>query len=376
MRSPDSSKVDRSPRVSGGTTSVCRRALGALTAAAFVLLTAPSRASIYLPAIGAPNFIGPQFTAPCPDDQRLVGVELRVGQDVDAIRPLCALVITPTSANPPQLTTDSGLMVRNPTGLLNEPGVAPGWFGGPGGGIVRLLCPRAQPVVVAIRVGIEIERVNNVHLHCAQAVADSVYDYFRPSAIFDGEQGAPAIDPYGFVRCPAGQVAVGMHGRSVYNEASSRRGVYLGALGLICERAREAQARNTSAAAQLAALCRATPATAMDRTRIGEARITPGATGPPSPDVAPDLEAFAARGAALAAADALATRLREAQPTTAGQRGFDIGAVASEGQTAWGPGKQRILDSLPPAERDGSRLAGRARRPGKRAGATRIRYRL
>jgi hypothetical protein len=45
------------------------------------------------------------------------------------------------------------------------------------------------------------------------------------------------------------------------------------------------------------------------------------------------------------------------QPEGAGRRGFDAGMVAAENQTAWGPGKQKILDSLSGAEQDGFRAA-------------------
>lgn len=45
--------------------------------------------------------------------------------------------------------------------------------------------------------------------------------------------------------------------------------------------------------------------------------------------------------------------LREQQPEGAARRGFDIGMAAAEGQTAPGPGKDRIRDSLPTAERAG-----------------------
>lgn len=63
--------------------------------------------------------------------------------------------------------------------------------------------------------------------------------------------------------------------------------------------------------------------------------------------------AFAARGNELANADPLALELRSRQNAAGGQRGFDIAMGAAEGQTAPGPGKQRIRDSLPLAEQAG-----------------------
>jgi hypothetical protein len=66
-----------------------------------------------------------------------------------------------------------------------------------------------------------------------------------------------------------------------------------------------------------------------------------------------DLNALAARGEAIAKEDPLAVELRNREPEGPGRRGFDIGMAAAEGQTLPGPGKQRIHDSLSPAERGG-----------------------
>ena len=95
-----------------------------------------------------------------------------------------------------------------------------------------------------------------------------------------------------------------------------------------CERAADAQARNSPAAAALAAKCRAEG-------------------GQPTPAPAgPDLNALADQGAALSAEDALAASLRESLPDDESRRGFDIAMAAAKGQTEWGPGKQKIYDSL------------------------------
>jgi len=65
------------------------------------------------------------------------------------------------------------------------------------------------------------------------------------------------------------------------------------------------------------------------------------------------LDELAARGAVVASADPLAMELRARAPDDSVRRGFDIGMAAAEGNTAPGPGKQKIHDSLPAAERGG-----------------------
>jgi hypothetical protein len=127
--------------------------------------------------------------------------------------------------------------------------------------------------------------VNSIHLFCDLAVGEQLASEYT-AAFFD----APAYDDdngffvgdnhfaSGTQRCPAGQVAVGVHGRS---------GVWLDAIGLICgtpqvavqslgrvgtpsptgarmslcERARDARARNSPAAANLEAQCQASKTT-------------------------------------------------------------------------------------------------------------------
>lgn len=107
----------------------------------------------------------------------------------------------------------------------------------------------------------------------------------------------------------------------------------------ICERAADAQARNSPAAAALVAKCRA---------EGGE----PGASA-----AAPDLDALAVQGAALAAEDALASKLRASLPDADTQRGFDIAMAVARDQTEWGPGKQKLHDSLSAAGQAGFKTA-------------------
>jgi hypothetical protein len=64
----------------------------------------------------------------------------------------------------------------------------------------------------------------------------------------------------------------------------------------------------------------------------------------------PTADELAAKGAILADNDALSAVLRQQQREGPNRRGFDIGMGASEGQTLWGPNKQKILESLRPPE--------------------------
>jgi hypothetical protein len=63
--------------------------------------------------------------------------------------------------------------------------------------------------------------------------------------------------------------------------------------------------------------------------------------------------ALAQKGEAIANRDPLTFLLRNLQPKGPTRRGFDIGMAAAERDTEPGPGKQRIHDSLLPAEQHG-----------------------
>lgn len=104
----------------------------------------------------------------------------------------------------------------------------------------------------------------------------------------------------------------------------------------ICDSAREARARHSPAAPTLEQQCLA----------VGE-------TSAPAPPPSADINALAARGAQLVAQDPQAAELRGQQRDADAQRGFDIGMGAADGQTMPGPGKQRLHDALPAAQRDG-----------------------
>jgi hypothetical protein len=66
---------------------------------------------------------------------------------------------------------------------------------------------------------------------------------------------------------------------------------------------------------------------------------------------------FANTGAAIARSDALVSAFRDLQQDQGRQRGFDIGMGATEGNTLWGPVKQKLLDSLSFQEQIGFREA-------------------
>jgi hypothetical protein len=348
---------------------------------------APGAAVSYLPALGGLG--GSQFQAQCGPTGNLMGFELRVGAYVDAIRPVCVVTYGPTAFGNQTTPAD--------------------WSGGPGGHLQRLMCPASTPVVIGIDVGTRLDdltmsqlNVSRIHLYCGLAAAGQK-SAAQPTAIFDAPYEHDRSDQH--QDCPAGQVAVGVNGRS---------GRFLDALGMICgaprrdtsgkalgrvqsttpavamslcDRAKDARARNSPAAPMLEAQCEASKHPAGPPVALGR-------TGTPNPNagsvpicdqaqdararnspVAPQLEArcraigggqgmpveetpdqFAARGQILASQDALIAELRRRQPV-GNQRGFDIGMGAAEGDTVWGPGKQKILSSLNALQQEGFKVA-------------------
>lgn len=190
-------------------------AAAALAASMIVALPAQAQADAILEPIGGKG--GSHFLARCPERKYLTGFDLRVGGNVDAIRPLCVSAYAPGQA---------GAIEPYRFG-----------FGGTGGGDdVRVVCRTDAPVVAGIRVGYEgaqTKVVNNIHLFCGLAAADQHVAKY-PAAVFDGPPASPTgignasrSNSYGLNRqdCPAGLVAVGISGRS---------GTWLDALGLIC----------------------------------------------------------------------------------------------------------------------------------------------
>jgi hypothetical protein len=267
-------------------------------------------------------------------------LDLRTGDFVDAIRPLCVTANGPAEPGP------------------IEP--YPSMFGGTGGGPRQLVCPRNIPIVTGMYVhaeGKEILSVTNIRLFCGVAAATQTLSKF-PAAGFDGDSGERGM--LEFVKtdevtqlCPAGLVAVGINGRS---------GKWLDAVGLIC-----GKPELTPKAAPPAEV----PSSPAVRA-VGRTKLPPGtADNPPAPicdlaqeararnnPAAPGLEekclsTLAARGDGVAMQDPLSAELRSREPEGPSRRGFDIGMAAAEGHTAPGPGKQRIHDLLSPAEQKG-----------------------
>src|SRR5713226_3489666 len=109
------------------------RLICAFAAMLFFVLSAQAQKDVFLGPVGGKG--GGDFIARCPQGQHLTGFELRTGDDVDAIRPLCVTAFGPSEAGP------------------IEP--FPSSFGGNGGGLRQLLCPRPAPIVVGMYVASE-----------------------------------------------------------------------------------------------------------------------------------------------------------------------------------------------------------------------------
>ncbi len=185
-----------------------------------LLVVAPvvGRGDTTLPLLGGPG--GGVFEARCPQGEVLRGFDLKTGDDVDAVRPLCASAVAVGSVGP-----------------LHDLGA---WNGGNGGpNFQRLTCPSAAPVVVGLYIRSEGERtivVNNVHLFCGVLTRSPQPRPPIAGAYFDGPDaakpgfGAPYLaDLRQNEVCEPDQVAVGVVGRS---------GVWLDALGLVCDQGR------------------------------------------------------------------------------------------------------------------------------------------
>lgn len=354
----------------------------------------------YLPPIGGPG--GGQFKAPCARGQYLSGVELHAGDDVDAIRPVCsgpggvfatAPFVGGTGGAPVQVWCP----MTNPTVLA-----------------LNVAAEGAATVVVN---NIHLFCGKPIANQTPPAYPSAIFD--GPSAVqskpaFPLMPAGSAISlASGHEACPAGQYATGIHGRSgVYLDAVGLicaapppppapppgnnppvkslgrvkvpAGSSPGPAMSICERAADARARNSPAAPYLEAQC--SPADAKIAA-AEKADLTPGASGAPisicdaaqaalnrgAPEAA-DLSAkcrasgagqnlvseadqLAPVGAALADDDPLISALRNRQSDGPARNGFDVGIAATGKDTQWGPGKQRILDSLPPAGQEGFKVA-------------------
>jgi hypothetical protein len=176
------------------------------------------------PALAAPDQMMPpsggggggQYAARCEIDEILNGFELRVGDDVDGIRAICARALTPTSIAPRRLHASS--------------------TGGAGGRVVQVVCPDNTPAIASMSVGAEGQQtviVNSIRLYCGIAAVNQLPEPY-PTFAFDGPKikvdpgfGTTVVMKQWFEtqRCPAGLVPVGINGRS---------GKWLDAIGFIC----------------------------------------------------------------------------------------------------------------------------------------------
>lgn len=259
-------------------THVAIAGLGIACVLCLALAPLPARAEDTLRAIGGPG--GGAFTARCPEGQLLTGFELRTGDDVDAVRPMCvsALGGAATSAASPS-----------------------DWHGGNGGSPRYVLCPaRIAPIVTGMKIaaeGVDTVIVNTITLSCGSPDGTAEPRTFDEASFdgpaYRGDFGGKYSEHLEFSEsCPRGQMVIGAHGRS---------GRWLDALGLICgqpqsfvsaigrvgpsspspaprpicEAARDARARSSPVAADLEAQCAASKITVPSIGRVGGAPSAP-----------------------------------------------------------------------------------------------------
>lgn len=330
--------------------SVSNTAPGSMSGALITLalatmpLASPAHAESYVEKIGGQG--GSQFEALCNSDENLVGFDIKIADDIDAIRPICAVALAPAQ--------------------IAQPRSAGPWRGGTGGQPRRLACPASTPILIGLFVaaeGVSTLVVTQLQLFCGLAVQGQTVASL-PSSVAEGPwlRGSSFSGLMGrMTTCPPGEVAVGIHGNS---------GIWLDAVGLICapprvrrtdngkpvarvnastepkrpgslcDAARDARARNSPAAARLEAQCSAWQATV------------------PPPIINRLLDDdIAGRAAVLIKGDTLFAAARELLASDAERQGFDIGVKASFGQTQYGPNKQALHDTLASAEQRGFRTA-------------------
>jgi hypothetical protein len=139
----------------------------------------------------------------------------------------------------------------------------------------------------------------------------------------------------------------------------------------ICDRAKDAKARNAPTAPALQAQCDAflnNPNNALPICDQAQAALTQHAAnasdlvakcravgGMPAPSLQSSNQLNKVRSLTIAP-DPMVAELRKRQPV-ANQPGFDMGMKAAEGQTVWGPGNEQIALSLPPPQQEGFKIA-------------------
>src|SRR5947209_15367396 len=114
-------------------------------------LSAQAQTDAILPPIGGDG--GGKFVGRCPQGQFLTGLELRSGDDVDAIKVICVTAYGPADVGPLAVGGER--------------------FGGDGGGNVeQLVCPKESPIVTGMYVrawGEETLIVRSIGLYCGAA---------------------------------------------------------------------------------------------------------------------------------------------------------------------------------------------------------------
>ena len=293
---------------------------------------------------------GGPFYAPCPSGEYLIGLDLRIADDVDAVRPICG--------------------VLNASTVVARFASVGEWHGGSGGGQKQLICPPGTPVMLGMVVkteGVRTYIVNALTLKCG------IRSSRQPGPLGTANVEGPAYSGGGFggaftgisgplvVDCPPNMLAVGIHGRS---------GIWLDAIGLLCaaapsgpvgfgrvvrspplvgrgslcDAARDARSRNSPVAGRLEASC-----------RDYQQRAQPPSNVPTIDDALLN-DDLPGRATAIVGEDIMLVALRARTPES-DRHGFDIGITSSEGQTLWGPGKQKLYDTLDPAGQRGFRTA-------------------
>jgi hypothetical protein len=288
----------------------------------------------YLASIGGAG--GGVFATRCPAGSLLHGFEIRAADDVDAIRLVCVYAQGPAQ--------------------FSAAAADPTWRGGDGGAYHRVVCTDQFPIVFGLDVGaegVDTIIVNDFSLHCGWASPTQpagVPTNYLPG--FDGPSYMPEMTRYGLgfgtsgrraggtsgrQTCPPGRVAVGLRGRS---------GIWLDGMGLICgepttylslgrvnsgsapsgppmslcDRARDARARNSPAAPNLEEQCRKTqpPVKSLGRVghEVGSARASTTLAGAPvasAASVTPAATTVTTPGAARAADPPICAAARNAR---------------------------------------------------------------
>ena len=330
---------------------------------------------------------GTKFTDTCPSGSFLVGLAGRTGAWIDAVQPVCA-------------SWDAEHRTMGAPGRRSE-------HGGSGGSAALAMCPPQSAVS-----GWESRRLIAGRAMLAEYVAPQCRTLAPPHAIVEIGRlqfGKIGSQPEGGTKaewhgCPAGEFANGIVGRDNEPPGTS---TYVGSVdftcapadaviksigrigqhggrrapaGSICDAAKAARARNSPAAANLESQCVAsTTVTSIGRTDSGSAEggapesICDRAAeareraSPAAADLAtqcenlgsevPGLNDLMATGRAMARANPLAAEMRARQPIGPLREGFDIGVAVTGSDTAWGPGKQKVLDTLSRPRQEGFKLA-------------------